>query len=251
MANNSRPDTPSPKNDWTRPGFIAAGAVVLLIVILGVILALTGGSAGREPGRAETTPAAHTEAANSDIDSSICGLPAGMPTVPSNPPRARWELVGQMAAPTAPATKGPGRVDNGLRSCFAHSPVGVLYAAVNVVAMTAKDDLRAPFIRRMTVPGVGRDRAIATLGQEPSTAQDSSTALQVAGFAIKDYRQRSAVVDLAFRVDTGNAAGYVHLSLAMRWLDGDWKLALPDTGRPFDGMTRITNLTGYVPWKGV
>jgi hypothetical protein len=250
MPNNSHRGTADAKNRWTSPGFIAAGAVVVLIVILGVILPLTGGSNVHQPGRADTSSPPHAQAPVSEADTSICGLDAGVPAVPNNPPRARWELVGQMAAPSAPTTKGPGRVDNGLRSCFAHSPVGALYAAVNVVAMTASDDLRAPFIRRLTVPGVGRDRAIATLGQEPSTAQDASTVLQVAGFSIKDYRKRAALVDLAFRVNTNNAAGYVHLPLAMRWLDRDWKLALPDTGQPFEGMARIPNLTGYVPWKG-
>jgi len=250
MSNNESTDTADEKSAWTRPGFIAASVVVAIIVVLGLIVAFSGGSKQGTQSPAAPPPPAGRPAAKADTDESVCGLDAGEQAVPTSAPRAKWELVGQVAAPTAPKTKGPGRVDNGLRSCFAHSPVGALYAAVNVIAMTASDDRGAPFVRRLTAPGVGRDRALATLGQEPSDAQNASTALQVAGFAITDYRKRSAVIDLAFRVDNGATTGYVHLPLALRWLDGDWKLALPDTGQPFDGMTRIPNLAGYVPWRG-
>lgn len=252
MSHNERASAADAKSPWTRPGFIAAAAIVAIILILGVVIAFSGGSGDERPGRDSRAPApaASSPTPRGDADASVCGLDAGDQAVPTSAPRATWQLVRRFAAPTAPKSAGPGRIDDGLRSCFAHSPVGALYAAVNVIAMTASDDLRAPFIRQLTVPGVGRDRAIASLGQEPSSAQNASTALQVAGFAIKDYRPRSAAVDLAFRVDSGTSAGYVHLALALRWLAGDWKLALPDTGQPFDGMARISDLTGYVPWRG-
>lgn len=235
------------KSPWVQPGFIAAAAVVALLVLLGIILAVTSGpQAGTKDAVTPAPAPTPAPAARTNPDASVCGLPAGSAAVPSQAPTAKWELVGGVAAPTAPKTIGPGTVQNGLRSCFAHSPTGALYAAVNVIAMTASDAQREGFVRKLTVPGVGRDRALANLG--PSS--NASTALQVAGFTINDYRKSSAVVDLAFRVDTGNSAGYVHLPLAMRWLEGDWKLALPDTGKPFDGMSRMPSLSSYVAWKG-
>lgn len=243
MLNNETASTPD-KSPWAQPGFIAAAAVIALLVLLGLILAVTGGSNGDAHPSTPAPSAAKPSVRNANA--SVCGLPAGNAAVPTTAPRAKWELVEGVAAPTAPTTLGPGRVDGGLRSCFAHSPTGALYAAVNVIAMTASDANRKSFVRRLTVPGEGRDRALQNLGPN----SDPSTALQVAGFAVNDYRNNSAVVDLAFRVDTGNAAGYVHLPLAMRWLDGDWKLAVPDTGQPFDGMTRAPSLAGYVAWKG-
>jgi hypothetical protein len=245
--------TPAPtdeKTPWAQPGFVGAAVVVAVLVVLGLILAVIGGNEG-SPATDAAKPAPPSASAPSrNPADSACGLPAGSQTVPSNTPRAtKWELVGQIATPTASRTIGPGSVDGGLRSCFAHSPKGALYAAVNVIAMTADPKRRAAFIRKLTVPGVGRDRALADLGQTDD-AQNAATALQVSGFKITDYRQESAVVDLLFRVDNGSQTGDVHLLQAMRWLDGDWKLALPDTGQPFDGMDQLTSPVGYVPWKG-
>lgn len=246
MLNNQTVRTPDHKSPWVQPGFIAATAIIALLVVLGLILAVTGDSdEDAKSGTANRAPAAPAAPVARDPDASVCGLPAGDTSVPTKAPRTEWDLVGSVAAPTATTTLGPGKVTSGLRSCFAHSPTGALYAAVNVIAMTASADHREAFVRRLTVPGVGRDRALSNLGPD-----SDATTLQVAGFSLSDYRTRSAVVDLAFRVDTGNAAGYTHLPLALRWLDGDWKLALPDTGRPFDGMARLPSLTGYTPWKG-
>lgn len=248
MINNGSADRADEKSTWTQPGFIAAAAVVAIIVLLGIILAFTGGS--ESDALAPTTPSpapVSGTAPAADPDASACGLPPGSQSVPTATPRARWELVGQVAAPTAPNTVGPAKVERGLRSCFARSPKGALFAAVNVIAMTADPKRREIFVRNLTVPGIGRDRALA---QRSSDAPNASTALQVVGFQIRDYLKDSAVVDLAFRVDTGNQAGTVHLPLAMRWLDGDWKLALPDTGQPFDGMARLPSTDGYIAWKG-
>lgn len=251
MTNNRSADTADEKSAWTQPGFIAAAAVVALIALLGIILAFSGDPKGEAQIPAAQPPSSDTgsPSASADPDESACALPAGSQVVPTEAPQTRWELVGQIATPAAPKTIGPARIERGLRSCFAHSPKGALYAAVNVIAMTADPRRREAFIRKLTVPGIGRDRALVELGRS-SDAENATTALQVAGFKVTDYRDDSAVVDLAFRVDNGSRAGTVHLPLALRWLDGDWKLALPDTGQPFDGMTRLPSTSGYVPWKG-
>lgn len=252
MINNGSGGTADEKSPWTQPGFIAAAVVVGIIVVLGLAIVVTGGGSD---GRAQNAPAAPPAASpgapspSADPDASACGLPAGSQEIPTSTPRTRWELVGQVAAPTAPRTVGPGKVERGLRSCFAHSPLGALYAAVNAIAMTAAPEQREAFIRKLTRPGVGRDRALAELGRS-SDAGNASTMLQVQGFRITDYRKGSAVVDLAFRVASGAGAGSVHLPLALRWGEGDWNLALPDTGRPFDGMARLESTSDYVPWKG-
>lgn len=239
------------KSPWAQPGFIAASAVVAILVLLGIVLAITAGSSKsprdrtQKPASGPSRPTA--PAAAQSPDASVCGLPAGDQATPTQAPASKWELVDGFAAPTASSTLGPGKVTDGLRSCFAHSPSGALYAAVNAIAMTASSNHREAFVRHLTVPGVGRDRGLRDLG--PDTGSASSVGLQVAGFAISDYQPSSAVVDLALRSDNGAAVTYVHVALAMRWRTGDWKLAPPDTGQPFEGMARVDSLSGYVPWK--
>lgn len=252
MMNNGTAGTADERSPWTQPGFIAAAAVVAIIVVLGLVIVVTGRGSDSQ---AQNAPAASPPASpaapspSADPNVSACGLPAGSQEIPATTPRTRWELVGQVAAPTAPESIGPARVDGGFRSCFAHSPIGALYAAVNAIAMTAAPKQREEFIRKLTRPGVGRDRALAELGRS-SDVGNASTTLQVQGFRITDYRKGSAVVDLAFRVASGAQAGSVHLPLALRWRKGDWNLALPDTGQPFDGMARLASMSDYVPWNG-
>ena len=250
MNGRGTADAAEERSPWTQPGFIAAAAVVLTIVLLGLVLAFTGGSDGQAQNPVAPPPQAAPNAPTADADASVCGLPAGSQSVPVD--RTCHEVGARRTHRDADRADHP-RAGEGrrtdCRSCFAHSPTGALYAAVNVIAMTADPDQRGAFIRQLTVPGVGRQRALAELARS-SDAENEATVLQVSGFRIADYRNRAVVVDLAFRVDNGSQAGNVHLPLALRWLDGDWKLALPDTGQPFDGMARLSTTSGYVPWKG-
>ena len=240
------------RSPWTRPAFVASAAVVLMIVVLGLALLVSapGGTgesapdanapAGRDP--TGSVPATPTSA-------SACGLPGGSARV-TKAPAVSWELAGKIAVPTAPRTAGPGVEKNGLRSCFARSPLGALFAAVNAIAMTASDEQRGPFIRSSVAAGVGRKRALAVLEDTP-TNEGSDTVLQVAGFQVVDYSRFSAVIDLALRIVSRDRTGLVHVPVALRWEQGDWKLAVPDTGLPFDAMTRIPSLgDDYIAWSG-
>ena len=59
------------------------------------------------------------------------------------------------------------------------------------------------------------------------------------------------MIDLALRIVSRDRTGLVHVPVALRWEGGDWKLAVPDTGLPFDAMTRIPSLgDDYIAWSG-
>ena len=76
MINNGSAGTPDEKSPWVQPGFIAAAAVVALLVLLGLVLAVTGGSEGQA--RAGGTGRARRQRpATGDPDASVCGLPPG------------------------------------------------------------------------------------------------------------------------------------------------------------------------------
>jgi len=230
---------------WTRPWFVIAAAVVVLLVVLALVLAVIRPETDRD--RTDPAPAPTTSASTAapPTDVSTCGLEAGDQAVPAVPPvRTDWELVGTVAAPTAPETIGPGVVAEGLRSCFARSPLGALYAAANFLATTSDPGLRLRAAQELTAAGEGRDRALDLLeGADPGGA---GSGVQVAGFTFLNYDPASAVVDVAM---TAQGAA-VHLPVSLRWEGGDWKVLMPPTGQIYEAIAPLPNLTGYVPWSG-
>jgi hypothetical protein len=174
---------------------------------------------------------------------SVCGLPSGDQAKPATAPTdTKWELVGKIAAPTSPTQFGPGKTEaNGLRSCFAHSPTGALYAAVNMTALSAagKADL---VYEQLALPSPERD---AVLRSSPTAAPNSVTA-QLAGFTFRSYDADRAVIDLAFKGANGT---FVSIPVPLQWYGGDWKFVVPATGDT--GARQITDLGGYIEWSGV
>ena len=223
---------------WTQPRFLAAAMVLGLIVLLGIVLSLTAGK-GDGPAATESQP----PPAASAPSPNGCDLSASDERIPTTTPEeTRWELVGKMIAPTAPTELGPGRVDDGFRTCFARTPKGALYAAVNFWATsTAKTD--AETYRRLAVDSPTRDAAIKA-ARDQTTPQLNG--LQVAGFAFSAYDERRASVKLAFRLEDGRL---VAADTTLLWTGGDWRYEIPlDQGR--GAVSQIADLAGFVAWKG-
>lgn len=249
-------DTPD-SSPWTQRGFLAAAAVVALIAVLGVVLAVTGASErGAAPALAPSSPVTPTPAGStpavSSSDGSSCGLPGGEQTVPGAAPAGTdWELVGTVAAPVSPQEHGPGEVDpDGLRHCFARTPVGALYAAANVFATTTVPELRVPLVERLAATGPGRDAALDLLAQEGQQGTNGSSGSQVAGFTFLSYDRATTTVDLAVRAfGRSGGAGYVSFPLTLRWESGDWRLVVPPDGDPSRLAKAIPALTGYAAWS--
>src|SRR4051812_21106495 len=124
------------RNPFTSRGFILSAVLVAALIAAAILLTVLPRPASPQakPAPVPTTkPAASTGPAGAEP--SICGLPASDDTALGTAPDSTWELVGTMAVPSAPTLHGPGSVDTtGFRSCFAHSPTGALYAAINMWA---------------------------------------------------------------------------------------------------------------------
>lgn len=247
----------------SNPRFLAAAAVLGVLVVLAVVLAIIGpgddGTRGATP-EATSSSAPSGSASESSGSSgsqqggSACGLAAGSQQIPTSAPEADWELVGTVAAPSAPDTVGPADTRDGVRRCFAASPTGALFAAVNFVATTSDADLRADAVRQLAARGAGRTAALkaatATGGSSGNGGNGggaSSTKFQVAGFAVLNADDRASAVELAFRANTG---ALIRLPVSLRWEQGDWKVVLPPDGDLYAALGSLPDLTGYIPWSG-
>ncbi|MDP9696105.1 UNVERIFIED_ORG: hypothetical protein J2X79_003684 [Arthrobacter globiformis] len=240
----TEPTVNEDQNPLTKPKFIISAVVVAIIVALGIILALLpkgGGTPTAEQsnsGSATASPQPSEAAA-----ASVCGLPPGDQAKPATAPTdTKWELVGKVAAPTSPTELGPGKTEaNGLRSCFAHSPTGALYAAANMTALSAAGKAHLVY-EQLALPSPERD---AELKSSPTAAPNSVTA-QLAGFTFRSYEADRAVIDLAFKGANGT---FVSIPVPLQWYGGDWKFVVPATGDT--GARQITDLGGYIEWSGV
>jgi hypothetical protein len=239
-------------NPFTKPGFIIAAALVVALIAATVIIFFLPkgqGNAQPAPAPAESSGSATVSpSASAAAGESVCGLPATAETALGSAPESKWELVGRMATPTNPETFGPGATDeSGFRSCFAHSPTGALYAAVNIVALGSSTQDEVKLAERLLVPGTGRDAAIKE-AQTRNSSTGTSESAQIRGFILKSYTPAEADVDLAIQLQNGALA---HSVLSLRWIDGDWKVKPSDDGQIFTGTAQLSDLSGYIAWSGV
>jgi hypothetical protein len=239
--------TEDSRSPFRSRGFVISSVVVALIALAAIIALVSGVFRGQEKAAAPT-PAPATSAAAADEDPSVCGR-TGYETTSSlgtTAPSNEWELVGTVAAPTDPAT-GPGTVDsNGFRSCYSHTAAGALFAAINYVAL-ASDGRNISRLPELIAPGAGRDAALSAAGAEASS---STARVQVAGFKVNSYNPDETTVDVAWSV-TSSSGALVSMPVVLRWVDGDWKIALDDAGQPPFSASPLQNLGGYTPWSGV
>jgi hypothetical protein len=250
------PDQPT-NDDASSPfaqrGFVFAAIFLAVVVLLGVVVLVFGvGSDDDGQGQGATNPPSPTATTPTgptppDPDESACGLPAGRQDVPAAPPDATWKLVGTLAAPSAPRI-GPGIDDGHRRLCFAHSPTGALFAAVNFLAALNRSPNDRDLFAELTANGAVRDRALALLDGRPPA--DDGTRSQLAGFRVAAYSGGETTIDLAIRVTTpSGTSGLSHFLAPLRWERGDWKFVIQSLERPYTAEA-IANLSGYVPWGG-
>ena len=233
------------RSPLSRPGFIAAAIVVGIIVLAATIVLVTSLTRGSDDNAAQPTEDPSTSSTpNAEAsDESVCGLDGFEDTnTLTQAPETDWELVGTVAAPTAPEGAGPAEITDGLRTCYAHTAEGALFLAVNFAAMGTDASLRDR-LPQLVAPGPGRDALIA-LGSDSS---GSTLRAQVAGYSIGSYSAKEATVDLAVNFSSGEL---VSLPLKLVWAEGDWKIQMTDAGAFPLSPAPIDNLGGYTPWSG-
>ena len=220
-------------------GFIIAAIVVVLVVLAGVIVLVSS-----IIGKPKADPSPHPSQSVDSAAASVCGLPGyETKSTLTQAPDAKWALVGTTAAPASPKV-GPGKTaSDGLRTCFAHTAAGALFAAVNFIATPTDGSLRAD-IPDLLADGPGKDVA-----KNAPPGQPSATRAQVAGFAINKYDGEHATVDVALNVATSGGQ-LVSTPLELVWEHGDWKVVATDDGHLPLAPAPLQSLGGYIPWSG-
>lgn len=248
MAN----DDDTGQSPFTRPGFIIAALVVAVIVVLGTILATVGiVNANRETtGPPPPAPTSTTEPTSSSdtpaTEASVCGLPGEVLTgTVSEPPAAQWEFQGTTAYPVSPEY-GPGKTtDEGVRTCFQHSPEGALFAAANGAAQATEPETARAWGEYFIAEGPGGEALLDT--EQTSAPATAGTRVRLVGFRMLEYTGETAQVDLAFRSSTEGETVHFSMVYTLVWEEGDWKLRVDDPTKPLD-FAALPDTAGYVLW---
>lgn len=244
MADTSS-NEPTSGGPWSQRGFVAAAAFLGIVIVaaVGILLIGPGDSSDSDRGTPPQGGNNGKPAASADPAASVCGLEAGSQEIPQTPPEAKWELVGKVAAPSGPA--GPGRKEGKLRSCYAHSPTGALFAAANFIAVASVANTDDEVIRALTADTAARDAL-----PDDVAGDGSGSRAQVAGFRIVGASANDVTVELAFNVTTPDGRqGVVGMSLPFRWERGDWKFVVGSTSDPYNTQA-LDSTSGFVPWSG-
>lgn len=232
-------------------------AVVVLLAIIGCalfLLANRGNDNNTTNPAASTAPTGGQSSAGPESASSseppTCSIRAGSQQIPNTPIHgASWSLVNMVAVPGADAY-GPQVTDNdGLRRCFAHSPVGAVFAAYNYIAAMSPpndpDGAKVEPILRRIMTDKNLDSYIEWLKTAPDDGDTSG--VQLVGFKVLD----AATDRVTLLVAGQSGGGYASSTWTLVWRGKDWKVLPPQPGEqagaPF---TPLQDLTGFVPWRG-
>ncbi len=244
--------TTTERSPWSRPGFIAAAGVVVILVLIAVGLGVrsarnvTAAAPSSTSSMSTQAPSAtSTPTTAPSGDESVCGLKGFESTgTLVDAPTVEWAFEGTTAYPVS-RTAGPGKTDDaGVRTCFQHTPEGALLAVANAIATPSDPTTAVAWLEQFVAQGPYREQILA--GSTPSTEGPSSTRLNIAGFRLLAYSGTAARVDIGVRASANGTPVVGSYIYELVWQAGDWKLSA-DSATSFS-FTAIPDLAGYTPW---
>ncbi|WP_225727363.1 MULTISPECIES: hypothetical protein [unclassified Nocardia] len=266
----------SPGRDRVSFGAVASGAVLALILIVGIVMYVNrDDSKPAASSTVATGEAAGTGFAAPEVDIlgrriDIPNNPAGQP-LPQDPSRQRkpadpdwltaapegttaphgWQRVYGASVPFS-TSDGPARIEDGLAVGYAHTPQGAALAAAQIAyrlnARPADRDLYARQVRANAQQIAAYDRALAA-DKLPKQQPEKITRYLVASdaFKIDDYADDLAILRLASRGQVlDGKQTWSAVRLVMVWDAGDWRLKpTSSTGAQAES---VESLQGWTPW---
>jgi len=177
----------------------------------------------------------------------VCGQAAE--SGDSRPPNdVVWLAVYSNSWPTS-ATAGPQKMVDGLRQCFAHSPIGAALAGVNLTQSLRTADL--PTAHKILDHQYAQNAGQIVSGQwvdktYPDLPPASRDWGRVMGYNVLAYTPTTARVLL---VENWPQAGqYTGYTVTLNWSAGDWQIVLDADGQPSPDGQITVDPSGFTPW---
>ncbi|MEU9546789.1 hypothetical protein [Streptomyces mirabilis] len=195
---------------------------------------LAGPLSPGDPQQIRTGPGGRPE--NCRTDDRGTSRPTAAPT------DVQWrELVGVMT-PTS-ASAGPLHTDATMWWCFAHTPTGAVLAA-HVIPVQLSGASWRIVAEQQIVPGESRDAFVtARTAAEETNPRDDAVG-RFTGFSVESYSEDSATIRLLV---TNPVGGHLSTTVAVRWRDGDWKVALQDDGSLYSSVKQASP-SDFIMW---
>lgn len=217
------------------------------VLVIGAAVVVFGGG-GSDDGQ-DATPGSSRSSASTAKGTKPTGCTATdrrqkVPT--ASPSDVKWQVWRGMALPRS-RSAGPLRADErtGVTSCYAHTPLGAVMAAVNI---GIRAGLAAP-ATTVVDEQVAEGPQKAQLRDVVRTYSPPDDFAQLAGFQVVSYRPSQAIVSVA---SGGGSNGYLESGTTVVWQDGTWRMVVsPDDLEPERSWQPVESLDGYVELEGV
>lgn len=149
------------------------------------------------------------------------------------------------------ASAGPAVVDGDIARCYARTPIGAVFAAVQSTWRYQRTSDWGAAAQHLLAPGPGRDAYLAQRAARsgpnaqpvpPASGDDSP---QPIGFRVLEQSPDRVRVDLLTMPFEGGQR--THNVWNVLWVDGDWRLEVPEGGRP-PSPTTAADDDPFVEW---
>lgn len=263
----------------------AAAVIVVMAIVGGLVLAISGGGTDADPTPLPAAPPATPRtAAPARPDQAGADTGFGTPTidfanrrvdVPHNPygqplpqngtaTAAPWSANAVVAAPAGvkwelffglvlpySTSDGPTALDGPLPSGFAHTPQGAALAAYQIFGRQLEGDraARTMVARELTVAATaaGHDEYVNQVAGAAALAHPQLF-LRPDAFRIVTYDPDFVVVQFAIPIGYGGqdaVQSWEAIQHQLVWSAGVWKMK---TGDPDPQLPQIDSLAGWTPW---
>lgn len=131
--------------------------------------------------------------------------------------------------------------DHGIRSCYARTAEGALYALANGAAYCTDSRYSTEAMGLIVAKGPGHDAAVEA-ARDAQPCQPSADLVR--GYRVASYDGTTATITLAIEISDKLAT----VSYQLIWEDGDWKFVVTDDGGMPLAPSSVDDLDGFTVW---